>query len=127
MDVDKADEHEGDVELFPRHLGDAVKPLLVQRVEDVQTVQRGDPQLFNLHREIIGPQEVGVTNGRTLIHALGQCAHLADARADLHAQQQPAGARFRALAHNNLEPVRAAQVIEVDPIPRRAHLVDEPL
>ena len=62
---------------------------------------------------------------RPLIHADGQRSHARDPVRHLHAEQHAAGAGFRALAHHDLDAVRHPEVLEVQHVARRRHLVDQ--
>ena len=55
----------------------------------------------------------------------GSDAHLGDAVGDLVAEQHPAAARLRALADDDLDRVRLAQVVRVHAVAAREQLVDE--
>ena len=82
-------------------------------------------QLLDLDREVVAAEEVGVARGRALVDADGQRAHLRDLLADLHAEQHPAGAGLGALADDDLDRIGHAQVLEIEPVARRRHLVDQ--
>ena len=84
-------------------------------------------QLLDLDLQIVGAEEIGVAHGGALVDAERQRAHARDPLGDLHAQQQPAGARLRSLADDDLDPVGAAQMIEIEHVARRGQLVDQRL
>ena len=62
-----------------------------------------------------------------LVDALGQRAHLGDARRNLLTEQHAAAAGLGALADDDLDGVGPAQVIGVHAVARGQHLVDEQL
>ena len=82
-------------------------------------------QLADLDLEVVGPGPVRVAAGAALVDPLRQVAHLGHAVGDLLAEQHAAAARLRALADDDLDRVRAAQVVRVHPVARGQQLVDE--
>ena len=87
----------------------------------------GLAHLFDLELQIVGADEVGVAHRRTLVHALRQRALLRDHVRDLRAEQEPARAGLRALPDHDLDRLRHLQVLGVEPVPGREHLVDHVL
>ena len=83
------------------------------------------PQLKDLDLEVVGTGPVRVAAGRALVDALGQVAHFGNAVGDFLPQQHAAAAGLGALTHDNLDGVRAAQVVGVHAIARGQVLVDQ--
>jgi hypothetical protein len=84
-------------------------------------------QLADLDLEVVRPGPVGMPAGGALIDALGQRAHRGHALRDLLTQEHAAAARLGALADDDLDGVRFAQMIRVHAVTRRQDLVDEEL
>ena len=84
-------------------------------------------QLADLDLEVVRPRPVGVTRGAPLVDPLRQVAHLRDAVGDLVPEQHAAAARLRALADDDLDRVRLAQVVRVHAVAGGEELVDEDL
>src|SRR5262249_21964194 len=82
-------------------------------------------QLVDLDLEVVGPRPVRVSRGAPLVDALRQRAHLRDAVRGLVAEGRPAFTRLRALADDDLDRVRLAQVVRIHAVARREKLVDE--
>jgi hypothetical protein len=74
---------------------------------------------------IVRPGPIRVATGGALVDALRQRAHLGDAIGDLLAQEHAAAARLGALADDDLDRVRLAQVVRVHAVARRQHLINE--
>ena len=74
-----------------------------------------------------GPVQSGCRHALRWSMPGGQVAHLGHAVGDLLAEQDPAAARLGALADDDLDRVRAAQVVGVHPVARGQQLVDERL
>ena len=85
----------------------------------------GLPKLFDLHRQVVGPQPVRVPGGAALVYPLGQVPHLGDVVLDLHAHQHAAGAGFRALSHHDLNGLSLNQVVGVETVAAGQHLIDQ--
>jgi len=82
-------------------------------------------QLVNLDFQIVRPGPVGMAAGAALVDAHRQIAHAGDPLGDLVAQQHAAAARLGALADDHLEGVRPAQIVRVEAVARRQHLIDQ--
>jgi hypothetical protein len=81
----------------------------------------------DLDLEVVGPGPVRVPRGGALVDPPREIAHLRDAVGDLVPEEHPAAARLRALADDDLDRVRAAQVVRVHAVARRQELIDEGL
>ena len=84
-------------------------------------------QLADLDLEVVGARPVGVPAGAPLVDPLRQVAHRGDAVGDLVAEEHPPAAGLRALPDDDLDRVRAAEVVRVHPVPRGQELVHERL
>ncbi len=82
-------------------------------------------QLANFDGEIVGAGPVRMTARRALVDALGQRAHLRNARADLLPEQHPATARLCALPDHDFDGVGFAQIVGVEAVAGRQALINE--
>ena len=84
-------------------------------------------QFLQLDLEIVGAGPVGMTAGGALVDAFWQIAHLGDAIRNLLAQQHAAAAGLGALADDDFDGVRLAQVVGVHAVARWQVLIDQRL
>ena len=111
-------DREGDVEPDPRG-----PDLDVDRKLPV-----GDlAQLLDLDLEVVGAGPVRVAAGAPLVDAHREVPHPRDALGDLLPEEHPPAPRLRALPHHHLDGVARPQVVGVEAVARRQHLVDEEL
>ncbi len=85
------------------------------------------PDLLDLQAQVVRPDEVGVADGRALVDADRQVAHVRDLVRDLEAEQDAAGAGLRSLADDDLHRVGLLHVVRVVAVVARGDLVDERL
>ena len=84
-------------------------------------------QLGDLDREIVRAGPVGMAAGAALVDALRQRAHRGDPLGDLEPEQHAAAAGLGALADHHLDRIGAAQVVRIEAVARRQHLIDQGL
>ncbi len=85
---------------------------------------RGLADFLDLEGQIVGPQPIRMTGGRTLIDAGGQRAHLGHLIGHLLAHEMAAEADLAALADEELAGVRQAQMVRVETVARLDALVE---
>ena len=83
--------------------------------------------LLDLQPQVVGPDEVGMTNRRALVHAHREVAHVRDLVRDLEAEQDAARPRLRTLADDDLDGLGLAHVMRIAAVVARCDLVDERL
>ena len=84
-------------------------------------------QLADLDLEVVGPRPVRVPAGAALVDAGREVAHRGDPVGDLVPEEHPAAAGLGALADDDLDRVRLAQVVGVHAVAGGEELVDEDL
>ena len=85
------------------------------------------PELLDLDLEVVGPRPVGVPAGASLVDPDREVPHPRDPLRDLLPEQHAPAARLRPLPHHHLDGVARPEVIGVNAVARRQHLVDEEL
>ena len=85
----------------------------------------GLPKLFDLHRQVVGPEPVRVAGRAALVDPLGEVSHLGYLIKHLHAHKQPAGPRLCALPDHNLDGLSLHQMAGVEAVPAGKDLVDQ--
>ena len=85
------------------------------------------PELLNLDLKVVRPRPVGVPAGASLVDPDRKVPHPRDPLGNLLPEQHAPAARLRPLPHHHLDGVARPEVIGVDTVARRKHLVDEEL
>ena len=102
-----------------------VDPSRAELHEDRHLPVGGLTQLLDLDDHVVRSEPVRVAGRAPLVDTGRKLPGRSDLCRDLGSQQHAARSRLGALPHRQLDPVGRAQMMDVEPVPARQHLVDE--